>query len=457
MIAFTLQHRLAWALVLCCFTPCLAHAQVKLDRLFPPAVAVATETAITAEGTFPNWPPNVECDSPHVSISAGKDAGKLTVKVTDDAPPGVAWVRIHDDQSASKLVPLVLSNINVFSESEPNDKRSDANPIALPTVIAGRLSKSGDSDAYRVSLKTGQTLVVSATANQVLKSPMDAVLQLTDLRGNVLYHSDDARGLDPQIVYPADSDQDLLIRIFAFPETPNSTIGYAGSASFIYTLDVTTAPFVDHVAADNKKAIAFGYNLDDATATVSYIAESLSPPVATVPGALGWSWVSPADETVQRFLPGVAFDGTLPALLFGHFLKADETHHYEFQGNKGTKYRAEVRSKANGFLLDSKLTVTDSKSGKTLASNDDMSSGGYDAGVDFTAVEDGPIDVAVSEMLGEFGPRHFYQLSIRELKPECQLSMAEDHFVVTQAKPLELSVSVNRKSGFQSKIRIDAT
>jgi hypothetical protein len=446
-----------WALILCCFTPHLAHAQIKLDRAFPPAVAVGAETAVTAEGTFPNWPPNIDCDVDQVSISAGKDSGKLTAKVAGDAAPGVAWIRFHDDQSMTALVPLILSSVDVFSETEPNDKRSEANPIELPIVVAGRLAKGGDSDAYRVSLKAGQTLVVSATANQVLKSPMDAVLQLTDLRGNVLLHSDDARGLDPQIVFAADSDQELLIRIFAFPETPNSTIGYAGSASFIYTLDVTTGPFVDHVAADKEKAIAFGYNLDDSTPTVSNTTESLSPPIATIPDALGWSWVPPVDESAHRVLPGGKFDGTLPALLSGHFLKADETHHYNFKANKGTKYRAEVRSKANGFLLDSKLTITEAKSGKTLASNDDMSSGGYDAGVDFTATEDGPIDVTVAEMLGEFGPRHFYQLSICELKPECQLSMTEDHFVVTQSKPLELSVSVNRKSGFNSKVKIAAT
>lgn len=452
-----LSHRLTWAVVLWLAVPHETQAQIKFDRCYPPVVALGAETVVIAEGVFPNWPPSIECDSARLSISAEKESGKLTVKVADDLLPGVAWIRFFDDQSATDLVPLVLSNKEIRPETEPNDKRSQANPIELPAVVTGRLSKNGDSDAYRVSLKAGQKLVVSATANQVLKSPMDAVLQLTDLRGNVLFHSDDARGLDPQIVFTADSDQDLLIRIFAFPETPNSTIGYAGSASFVYTLDVTTGPFVDHVAADEEEVIAFGYNLDAAIATVSNIPESLSPPVAVVSGAMGWSWVPRVDETVHRVLPGDEFDGTLPALLFGHFLKADQTHHYAFTARQGVKYRAEVRSKANGFLLDSKLTITNSKSGKTLASNDDMSSGSYDAGVDFTAAEDGPIDVAVSEMLGEFGPRHFYQLSIRESKPECHLSIANDHFVVAQAKPLELSVSVNRSSGFSSKVHIAAT
>ncbi|QDT07318.1 hypothetical protein K227x_57450 [Rubripirellula lacrimiformis] len=456
-----LGHRLSWGLVLWCGLPHLAHSQIKLDRLFPPVVAAGAQTPVTAEGTFPKWPPRIDCDSPHVSVTTEKESGKMTVKVAGDATPSVAWIRFFDDQSATALVPLVVSADTVFIEAEPNDQRSQANVIAVPTIVAGRLAKGGDSDAYRVSIKSGQTLVVSATANQVLKSPMDSVLQLTDLRGNVLAQSDDVRGLDPQIVFAADADQDCLIRIFAFPETPNSTIGYGGSAAFVYSLDVTTGPFVDHVASDGEKIVAFGYNLDDpATATLvqseSTETKAVGPPIAIVPGALGWSWLSPADDGVHRVLPGGDFDGTLPALLFGHLREPDETHHYAFAANKGTKYRAEVRSKTDGFLLDSKLTISDQKSGKLLASNDDVSSGRYDAGVDFTVAEDGMVDVAISEMLSGFGPRHFYQLSIHPADPQCHLSIADDHFAVTRDKPLEIAVSVNRIAGFNEKVQVIA-
>lgn len=449
--------RLAWMLILWCGLPHSAHAQIKLDRFFPPTVAAGAERAVIAEGTFPNWPPDVDCDSPDVSISFGKESGKLTVKIADDALPGVAWIRFFDDQSATALVPLIVSSVDVYSETEPNDKRSQANPIAGPTVVTGRLSKNGDSDAYRMSIKAGQTLVVSATANEVLKSPMDAVLQLTDLRGNVLVQSDDVRGLDPQIVFTADTDQEFLIRIFAFPETPNSTVSFGGSAAFVYSLDVTTGPFVDHTAGDGKSIVAFGYNLPEQNSVESDQAKAISPPVATVPGALGWSWISRVEKNVNQVLPGDTFDGTLPALLFGHFTKPDETHHYPFAASKGTKYRAEVRSKSDGFLLDSKLTVTDQKSGKSLASNDDVSRNRYDSGVDFTAPDDGVLDVAISEMVDGFGPRYFYQLSIHPSEPQCHLSVSEEHFVTKHDEPLEITVSVSRTSGFKEKVQLIAT
>lgn len=440
----------------------MAEAQIKLDRLFPPVVSVGAKTTATAEGKFPKWPPKVECDNHDVSISMGEESGKLTVEVADGVSSGVAWLRFFDDQSATPLMPLVFSSGDVFSETEPNDKRSQANQISVPTVVVGRLSKNGDSDAYGVSIQAGQTLVVSATANQVLKSPMDAVLQLTDLRGNVIAQSDDVRGLDPQLVFKTDMNQDLLVRLFAFPETPNSTVGFAGSASFVYTLDVTTGPFVDHVASDGKTIIPFGYNLDEHNMVASAPNDRepsslLSPPVATFQGALGWSWLSPVQDTVNQVLPGEVFDGTLPAVLFGHITKPDETHRYSFQASKGTKYRAEVRAKSDGFLLDSKLTVNEQKSGKTLASNDDVSRGRYDAAVDFTAADDGLVDVSISEMLGGFGPRHFYQLSIHPSKPLCGLSVSQDPFLVQKEKPLEITVTVKRSFGFDRKVQIVAT
>jgi hypothetical protein len=162
-------------------------------------------------------------------------------------------------------------------------------------------------------------------------------------------------------------------------------------------------------------------------------------------------------DDVNRVLPGDTLDGNLPAVLYGHFAKPNETHRYTFPVSKGTKYRAQVSSKSDGFLVDSKLTVIDQKSGKSLASNDDISRGRYDAGVDFTAAEDGVVEVAVAEMLGGFGPRHFYQLSIHPSVPQCHLSVSEDHFVGRQDKPLEITVSVTRTSGFNEKVRLVAT
>lgn len=447
---------LACVFSVCVLPPRTAQAQLKLDRVFPAAVATGSETEITAEGKFPKWPPAVACDRDDVEITPAKDSGKFTVKIPATAPPGVAWIRLHDEQSATQLHPLIVAPIAVTSEVEPNDKRDAAHRVTLPAVVAGRLAKSGDSDAYRVSLKAGEQLVASVTANQLLQSPMDAVLQLTDLRGNVLAQVDDARGLDPQLVYRCEADQDVLVRIFAFPETPNSTVGFGGSSSFVYVCDITTGPFLDHLAIRDDDALPFGHNLPESCSVVLSPVTRVAPSTASVPDGLGWFWVARQDDDAVHLHHGDDFDGSLPAVLTGRITDPKETHTYSFAAVKGKTYRAEVRSKADGFLLDSKLTISDQKSGGVLASNDDLSRGNYDAGVDFTAKEDGQVDVTVSDMIDGYGPRHFYQLTIRERRPECQLTLADDHFVLPRDEPLEIPVTITRTAGFGEKVQITA-
>ncbi|QEG02430.1 hypothetical protein Mal15_65510 [Stieleria maiorica] len=456
--AARLRVPLTWAVFAFCVGASQpAQAQLKLDRLFPPAVAAGSESEISAEGKFPNWPVEVDCDRADVEILPGKDSGKFTIKIPENSPPGVAWVRFYDDQSASQLQPLIVAPLSVTTETEPNDNRDAAQSVSMPAVITGRLAKGGDSDAYRVSLKAGQQLVASVTANQLLASPMDAVLQLTDLRGNVLAQVDDVRGLDPQLVYRSESDQDALVRIFAFPETPNSTIGFSGSSSYVYVCELTTGPFLDHLVVSGASPLAFGYNLPEPCTVDVLPATRIAPAGGSISGGLGWAWdLRPADTEVQLH-HGDEFDGTLPAVLTGHITGPKQSHTVSFAGVKGTKYRAEVRSKADGYLLDAKLTVTDQNSGSMLASNDDISRDNVDAGVDFTAKEDGIVDVTVSDMIDGFGPRHFYQLTIRESRPECRLTLADDHFVLPRDKPLEIPVTIERSSGFGDKLQITAS
>lgn len=431
-----------------------AGAQVQLDRFFPATVAAGEQSAVVAEGKFPSWPVSIDSSRKDVEISAGKDSGQLEVTVADDAPPGVAWVRFFDSKSASQLVPILVSPVPVTQETEPNDQRHDANQIDLPALVAGRLQKSGDSDGYRIHVSGGRPLVVSATANQVLQSPMDAVLQITDLRGNVLAQSDDRRGLDPQLVFTPDTDQELLIRVFAFPSAPNSTVGFGGSAAFVYTLEATQGPFLDHAVVTTSETLAFGYNIDNGASVQIHDTNGISPPTAYLGDALGWCFLAEETTDDSRYYRE-PYETSLPTVLFGHIRSPQEAHTISFAAKGGTKYRAEVRSKADGFLLDSKLDAIDSKSGNVLASNDDVSRGGYDAAIEFTPKSDGKVDIRLVEMLDAFGPRHFYRLSIRPLTPTFTLTVATDRFVLSPDKPLEISVSIQRKFGFAGKIRIE--
>jgi hypothetical protein len=75
-------------------------------------------------------------------------------------------------------------------EREPNNTRADAQALALPIVINGRIDRDGDVDVYRVSGKAGDWLVAKVTARK-LGSPLDSVLKLRDASGKVLKWNDD--------------------------------------------------------------------------------------------------------------------------------------------------------------------------------------------------------------------------------------------------------------------------
>jgi hypothetical protein len=88
-------------------------AQVQLDRCFPPAIAVGTTSTVKAEGKFPNWPPSIHCDRADVQLVATPTAGELSINVDGSAHPGVAWIRLSDASSASRLVPLMIEPVPV--------------------------------------------------------------------------------------------------------------------------------------------------------------------------------------------------------------------------------------------------------------------------------------------------------------------------------------------------------
>ncbi|WP_145416815.1 serine protease [Planctomycetes bacterium K23_9] len=434
-----------------------AQAQIKLDRFYPPVVASGTETIVVAEGKFPDWPSAYSCDRQEVKLTAEKEAGKFKVAVDANSVPGVAWVRFHDKTSASNLVPILIGQGSITNEVEPNNQNHEATKLTLPTTVTGKLHKGGEIDTFAISLKAGQQLVASLTAHQTLRSPMDGVLQLTDADGNVIRQSEDVRGLDPQIIHRVKSNQDLLLRLFAFPEVPTGTVGFAGSAAFVYTIDVTTGPFLDHVLIDDDdQPSGFGSNLSEESKLQVYPATELSPASAAASNALGWSWLpNLVPDDAHRISSGDTAK-QLPAVAMGHITAKGQVDRFRFSAKKGRKYRIESWSKAAGFLLDSELKLIDPETDKQLAINDDQTRGQYDSVLEYTAKSDGELIVELRDLVDNWGPRHAYQLLLAESSPSANLSVAADHFVVEKDKPLEIDIAVNRDRGFDSKIRFSA-
>src|SRR5947209_3283736 len=252
------------ALLIFLSAPLLA-APPKLTNLFPPGCQRGQSVAVTAAGDFSTWPAQLWSDRPGLTITPEKDKGKFKIDVAEDAVPGTYWLRAHNADGASVLKPFIVGTLPEIAETEPNDAPDKPQAIDPRVVVNGKLGKSGDVDGYRVQLKKNDTLVASLQGNSILGSPMDAVMQICELverdaalasgrrqpPGNpdaaighaavdkppdqeanashsprtveafIVAQNHDAIGLDPQLAFVAPKDGAYLIRLFAFPATPD--------------------------------------------------------------------------------------------------------------------------------------------------------------------------------------------------------------------------------------------
>ena len=107
-----------------------------------------------------------------------------------DAETGIHQLSVRRDEQVSNLVPFAVDTLPECLERESNDQQQDAQPIRMPTIINGRIDRSGDNDLFCFEGRAGSEIVAEVYARR-LNSPMDSVLRLTDAAGRQLAANDD--------------------------------------------------------------------------------------------------------------------------------------------------------------------------------------------------------------------------------------------------------------------------
>lgn len=421
----------------------LFAAPPSITTLTPAGGQRGTTVAVTAAGTFDQWPAKVWCDTPGVTVTAEKEKGKFTLKLAADAPLGPVWLRAHDDSGASELRPFVVGGLPERAEAEPNDDVKTAPAVALPNVLNGVLAKNGDVDCFAVALKKGQTLVASLDAHRTLRSPVDAVLQVTSTDGTVVGQNHDARGLDPELAFTAPADGTFAVRVFAFPSAPDSSIRHFGSPACVYRLTLTTDEFVDFVtplAVEQAKEASLtlsGWNLPTKTAKLDKAAVSFGVsnpfPVAREPHPC---FVFTATD--KPLSPPFTLTGRVEAA--GAAVVVPVT----LEAGKATAVRLE--SPSLGLSLTPVLTVLDS-TGKQLVKAEPATLGGT-IDTTFTAPKAGVCKVEVRDLFKSSGPRHVFRLRVTPAAPDLTATVTADRFSVAVGTPLDIPITLAKKYGF---------
>jgi hypothetical protein len=432
-----------------------------LDHLFPAGARRGTSAEVTATGRFDQWPVRGWASVPGIEVDAGGEKGKVTIKVAVDALPGVAWLRLADDEGATAPRPFIVGTLPEALDVEPNDDpRSPQRLVSSAVTVNGLLAKPGDVDGFALRLSRGQTLVASLEANRRLGSPIDGVLQVVSPGGFVLAQNDDDHDRDPQVVFRALADGEVIVRVFAFPAAPDSTIRFAGGASSLYRLTLTTGGFLDHsyplaVARDAPGRVeAIGWNVPEAARVLPVVADDEAESVRIAHELLG-------NTTDVRLVscPAIVEAGendparpqaiVLPIAVSGRIDPPRDVDAYEFTARKGEVLLLRAESRGP---LDPVLRLTDA-AGKALAEVDD-SGRGHDAELRFTAPAEGAYRVTVRDLNGQGSFRHAYLLSAGTPRPDFALTLKSDQITLTPGQTLDVPIAIERREGFDGTIEV---
>lgn len=400
------------SLVIASLWASLAHAQ-NLDsaRLLPVGGQRGSSVTIELPGKFEKWPISFWAQPNQVQWSASETPGKIVANIPADATLGLHWVRLHSPESVSPLMRFLVSEYPNVLEVEPNDAFAKPQVIeTLPAQIHGVLQKSGDVDHYQTRLSKGQRLVASVEANRVLKSPMDACLEIVDQRGNILAQNLDALGLDPRLVFVAPSDGLFSVRIYAFPEAPDSTIGYAGGEKYLYRLQCLVGDVDDLATGFQSDALAISEPSQREMPTVVTLVENQNR--YAFYGALE----TPKDEDVLQI----------------------ETKEAGF-------WKITAMAESLGSPLDAVIEVlgADNKSQAKQGESGEIK----DPVLASQMKAPGVYRIAIRDLHGRFGAAFRYRLELENEFPVVLGTIANDVIQGKPDKPTEIEVTLERTHG----------
>ena len=443
--------------------PTLAH-------LFPAGGQRGCKISVTCTGNF-SWP--VMAWAPGIEVVVGEESGKLEVSIPEHLATDRVWIRLYNAEGISQAVPFLIGSLQEVVEREPNNALDDAQPLEVSrATVNGVLGESGDVDGFVVSLTAWQTLVASVAAHDHLGSPMDAILQVASTDGTVLAENHDDIGLDPRLAFTAPDTARYIVRLFAFPATPDTTIAFRGAADYIYRLTLTTGPFLTQAVpasvpeSEPGTVQVHGWNIPPNTKLpvvplggtrladhqeFEMRGDLRNPPAARLGFAFAPEFAGGerirlvAHEVLPGIVPSDGDAVTLaPSVTVTGRLKARrQTDEYRLLLVQGQHVVIAVESRGLNLPLHSVVNLFD-PAGGVVASIEPPEP--QDIVITHAAAQEGVYRLTVGDRYRRGGDRCFYRLTVRLEQPDFELTAGADAIVVTADQPAEFPVTVQRRA-----------
>jgi hypothetical protein len=436
-----------------------------LTHLFPMGARQGTTVAVSLGAKDLPAEARLRIEGDGVTAGGPIKDGKVPLVVAKEARPGLRKLRIVTPEGASVPRPFVVGVLPEINESEPNNSPQQAQKLNLPVTVNGQILNENDPDSYRVSLRTGECLVVAAEARR-LGAPTDLVLRLLDAQGIERATCEDYNDRDPLLAYVAPAAGDVVVQAYDVMTNYSSV-----NADYTYRLTFTTGPYLDRsltpaVPRGRTSEVRLGgWNLNgkpgpgSVTQTVAVPADAGSQVEVTLPGAPN------AVRVVTDEQPGVmeqepnddlahAQPVGNPATINGELQRRGDVDVYRLHAAAKERFVFAVEAHSLGSPLEGVLTLMDAQ-GQPLAEADNTDDR-RDPVIRWTAPAAGEYFLRVRDIGAPSldGPAYFYRLRIAPPRPALAVTLTEPSPVVTAGDKLELPLKIIRSDGATGEVEV---
>lgn len=480
----------------------VASRQPQVNTVFPMGIQPGQKVRMEVQGEFLNGASQLLSETSDVTgsvVSATFTKAVVDVAVMSDAVPGPRRFRLASERGVSNTVLFRVSRWPTPVEKEPNDDLDSPMPVVAPALISGRLQTDQDVDLYRFHAKAGERLQLNVLGARN-GTNADVSLAILYPDGREIVHDEGRFIWDPYLdhTFEAAGDYIAAITLTRMPAggQSRSDLNYQiaiGQSPFFWSVfplgarPGSSSEFTlhgDFLAEGSPVRFSAGLaatttgiegTLGERCASGDYplrvkISQTAEPglydlavhdnsgtlaPLKFVVGDLPEVLEAEPNDTVGRSQP---LNGALT--VNGRMNRDGDEDLFRVSVEAGASLLFQVDAEKYGSLLDSSLTVLDSR-GKVIASNDDAKWPGRalnrDALISFKFKESGDYFVKVSSLFRRGGPDHIYRLTVRPATPDFLLSLATDRPSLQYGETGKIGVSVTRLNEFKGEVRIEIT
>lgn len=292
----------------------------------------------------------------------------LELEVSPDAPVGTIGMRLQTPLGTSPVARFAVEPY--YGESpdrEPNDTPEEAVETYLPAILVGAISKPGDVDYYKITVKDGEQLVFQNSAPE-LGSNLEPVVGIYDANQNLLKAFGEDGGRDANnFAYTFANSGTYYVRVSDYEDGGNGRhfyrikVGHFPLAMAAFPLGLQEGKEAEiHLTGYNlssKVAVKGAPSPEDPREVIFRPENNKGAAFNRVRLALGSEpevLASGSNTTIAQAQPlngPVTVNGKLESV----------ENYYRFRAHKNQKLVFEVNADRLGSPLDSLLEILDSK------------------------------------------------------------------------------------------------